>query len=193
MTNMMNTKCLVGFLSLVLQLSSVLEAFSISHSTIRHNVAGPLFRNKFLTFRPVAYSRNDNVLPSSGTLLRLNFHHLTKCKTDDFCDDLPEFGSRLSTFPTLSDGTTQFLDTTEFTKSSASGLEKEVGGYDPSERLRGREVNVGDPQRKLQEKEFSVTSILRELAAIQQKGPQKYCILGTRHCSYLHQQIIELL
>ena len=23
--------------------------------------------------------------------------------------------------------------------------------------------------------------------------PRKYCILGTRHCSYLHQQIIELL
>jgi len=70
-----------------------------------------------------------------------------------------------------------------------------VGGYDPSERLeRQREtVNVGDPQIKVEEKEFSVTSILRELAAIQQKGPQKYCILGTRHCSYLHQQIIELL
>lgn len=71
--------------------------------------------------------------------------------------------------------------------------DKEVGGYDPSERLRGKEINVGNPQLKLQEKEVSVTSILRELAAIQQKGPQKYCILGTRHCSYLHQQIIELL
>ena len=67
-----------------------------------------------------------------------------------------------------------------------------VGGYDPSERI-GEGINVGDPQIKVQEKEFSVTSILRELAAIQQKGPQKYCILGTRHCSYLHQQIIELL
>ncbi|EEC45495.1 predicted protein, partial [Phaeodactylum tricornutum CCAP 1055/1] len=43
------------------------------------------------------------------------------------------------------------------------------------------------------EKERSVTSILKELAAIQQQGPQKYCILGTRHCSFLHQQIIELL
>ena len=28
---------------------------------------------------------------------------------------------------------------------------------------------------------------------IQGQGPSKYCILGTRHCSYLHQQIIELL
>ena len=70
----------------------------------------------------------------------------------------------------------------------------DVGGYDPSEGIQPeREVNVGDPQIKVKEKERSVTSILRELAAIQQKGPQKYCILGTRHCSYLHQQIIELL
>jgi len=71
--------------------------------------------------------------------------------------------------------------------------EKGVGGYDPSERIGTSQVNVGDPQIKVQEKERSVTSILRELAAIQQQGPQKYCILGTRHCSYLHQQIIELL
>ena len=68
-----------------------------------------------------------------------------------------------------------------------------MGGYDPSERIGVEGINVGDPQIKVEEKEFSVTSILRELAAIQQKGPQKYCILGTRHCSYLHQQIIELL
>lgn len=73
-------------------------------------------------------------------------------------------------------------------------LEKEVGGYDPSERIGTSEVNVGNPQLKVaEERDFSVTSILRELAAIQQQGPQKYCILGTRHCSFLHQQIIELL
>jgi len=68
-----------------------------------------------------------------------------------------------------------------------------VGGYDPAEDIRREDVNVGDPQIKLKEKERSVTSILKELAAIQQQGPQKYCILGTRHCSFLHQQIIELL
>ena len=68
-----------------------------------------------------------------------------------------------------------------------------VGGYDPGESLRQEELNVGDPQIKVKEKERSVTSILKELAAIQQQGPQKYCILGTRHCSFLHQQIIELL
>jgi hypothetical protein len=78
---------------------------------------------------------------------------------------------------------------------STRRTDRNVGGYDPSERLMPeREVNVGDPQIKvMEEKEFSVTSILRELAAIQQQGPRKYCILGTRHCSFLHQQIIELL
>ena len=69
-----------------------------------------------------------------------------------------------------------------------------LGEYDPSEGIQPeREVVVGDPQIRLKEKERDVTSILRELAAIQQQGPQKYCILGTRHCSYLHQQIVELL
>ena len=69
-----------------------------------------------------------------------------------------------------------------------------LGEYDPSDKIRtGREVLVGDPQLRVVEKDRSVTSILRQLAAIQQQGPQKYCILGTRHCSYLHQQIIELL
>ena len=71
-----------------------------------------------------------------------------------------------------------------------------MGDYDPSENLPQTEravPNVGDPQLRVKEKDWSVTNILKELAAIQQQGPQKYCILGTRHCSYLHQQIIELL
>ena len=38
-----------------------------------------------------------------------------------------------------------------------------------------------------------VTTHRRELREIQGQGPRKVCILGTRHCSYLHQQIIELL
>lgn len=71
----------------------------------------------------------------------------------------------------------------------------DLGEYNPAEKVtpKRRQVNVGDPQIKVQDKERSVTSILKELAAIQQQGPQKYCILGTRHCSFLHQQIIELL
>mmetsp|Transcript_564 Transcript_564/g.757 ORF Transcript_564/g.757 Transcript_564/m.757 type:complete len:273 (+) Transcript_564:43-861(+) len=72
--------------------------------------------------------------------------------------------------------------------------EDKVGGFSAEERLgtKGtREVMLGEP--KVPEKEYSVSSILKELAAIQQQGPQKYCVLGTRHCSFLHQQIIELL
>jgi len=85
------------------------------------------------------------------------------------------------------------MSVVEPTKNSDDGYDG-LGEYDPSERLRpSREVVVGDPQLRVIEKDRSVTSILRELAAIQQQGPQKYCILGTRHCSYLHQQIIELL
>lgn len=76
----------------------------------------------------------------------------------------------------------------------------ELGDYDPSERLKTRkkdiferEVLVGDPQLKVKKKDQSIATILQELAAIQKQGPKKYCILGTRHCSFLHQQIIELL
>jgi hypothetical protein len=78
-------------------------------------------------------------------------------------------------------------------ESAKKKSDSNVGGYDPGEALRQEEINVGNPQIRVMEKERSVTSILKELAAIQQQGPQKYCILGTRHCSYLHQQIIELL
>jgi hypothetical protein len=92
--------------------------------------------------------------------------------------------------------------TLRFTPLSMAGIQDRssddgydgLGEYDPSENIRPeREVVVGNPQLRVKEKERSVTSILKELAAIQQQGPQKYCILGTRHCSYLHQQIIELL
>ncbi|KAG5189568.1 hypothetical protein JKP88DRAFT_271571 [Tribonema minus] len=51
---------------------------------------------------------------------------------------------------------------------------------------------VGRPQIRV-EKEYSIDTILKELAEIQRQGPKNYCILGTRHCSFLHQQIIELL
>lgn len=41
--------------------------------------------------------------------------------------------------------------------------------------------------------ERSFGTVLQELAAIQADGPRNVAILGTRHASYLHQQIIELL
>lgn len=40
------------------------------------------------------------------------------------------------------------------------------------------------------EKEYSIEAILKELAEIQNQGPKNYCVLGTRHCSFLHQQVL---
>lgn len=69
-----------------------------------------------------------------------------------------------------------------------------VGGYNPAEKL-GLEREaaiVGDPQ-VAQPESMNITMVLTELQAIQSQGPKKYCILGTRHCSFLHQQIVEML
>lgn len=43
------------------------------------------------------------------------------------------------------------------------------------------------------DREKMFDTILQELSAIQQNAPRKVAILGTRHFSYLHQQIVELL
>eukprot|EP00574_Skeletonema_japonicum_P004567 CAMPEP_0201721050 /NCGR_PEP_ID=MMETSP0593-20130828/5840_1 /ASSEMBLY_ACC=CAM_ASM_000672 /TAXON_ID=267983 /ORGANISM="Skeletonema japonicum, Strain CCMP2506" /LENGTH=200 /DNA_ID=CAMNT_0048211795 /DNA_START=365 /DNA_END=967 /DNA_ORIENTATION=+ len=70
----------------------------------------------------------------------------------------------------------------------------EVGGSSKEEKL-GLEretVVVGDPQ-VAQMETMNITKVLTELQAIQSQGPKKYCILGTRHCSFLHQQIVEML
>ena len=70
-----------------------------------------------------------------------------------------------------------------------------VGGFKPGEKL-GLEretANVGDPQTAQLEQPMNITKVLTELQAIQSQGPKKYCILGTRHCSLLHQQIVEML
>lgn len=97
-------------------------------------------------------------------------------------------------------GPSSLLPSSSSSSSSSSLLSaptiamSNLGEFDPSKKIPvKREVLVGDPQIKIKKKEKSVTAILQELAAIQQQGPRKYCILGTRHCSYLHQQIIELL
>jgi hypothetical protein len=69
-----------------------------------------------------------------------------------------------------------------------------IGGYNPAEKL-GLEREaaiVGDPQIA-QLESMNITMVLTELQAIQSQGPKKYCILGTRHCSFLHQQIVEML
>jgi hypothetical protein len=45
----------------------------------------------------------------------------------------------------------------------------------------------------MEDSDFSVNTILKQLESIQQGTPKNIVILGTRHCSFLHQQIIELL
>eukprot|EP00956_Cyclotella_meneghiniana_P023314 scaffold45236_cov59-Cyclotella_meneghiniana.AAC.6 len=58
---------------------------------------------------------------------------------------------------------------------------------------------VGAPQTLLEDEDeiqiskMNITQVMTELQAIQSQGPKKYCILGTRHCSFLHQQIVEML
>lgn len=42
------------------------------------------------------------------------------------------------------------------------------------------------------EKEYSIEAILKELAEIQDQGPKNVCVLGTRHCSFLHQQVTTI-
>lgn len=46
---------------------------------------------------------------------------------------------------------------------------------------------------KNEERDKMFDTILQELSAIQQNAPRRVAILGTRHFSYLHQQIVELL
>nr|UXY87746.1 CMESO_444 [Cryptomonas curvata] len=46
---------------------------------------------------------------------------------------------------------------------------------------------------KEEERDKMFDTILQELSAIQQNAPRRVAILGTRHFSYLHQQIVELL
>lgn len=90
------------------------------------------------------------------------------------------------------------------TSSSASGLTTEPARPSrPSAPPPGREDEFadsnGDSLREQSgkvatlERDQSFDTVLQELSAIQQDGPRNVAILGTRHTSYLHQQIIELL
>ena len=51
------------------------------------------------------------------------------------------------------------------------------------------EGGVDEPALNLR----GMDQILKQLESIQQGSPKNIVILGTRHCSFLHQQIIELL
>ena len=79
-------------------------------------------------------------------------------------------------------------------------LNKDIGIEDmlcvrPAPEAAARRARSGGVPRSLARSFARSTRPLfrRELREIQGQGPRKVCILGTRHCSYLHQQIIELL
>lgn len=124
--------------------------------------------------------------------------HLTEGEHDnddtlDFDDFLNSSNNRVAD-ETISSDPNPGSSLSSLSSQHSELIMSNLGEYDPSKKIPiKREVLVGDPQIKIRKKEKSVSAILQELAAIQQQGPRKYCILGTRHCSYLHQQIIELL
>ena len=69
-----------------------------------------------------------------------------------------------------------------------SSLSKE----DSSEKKSSSDINILI-QNNDDERDKMFDTILQELSAIQQNAPRRVAILGTRHFSYLHQQIVELL
>lgn len=76
----------------------------------------------------------------------------------------------------------------------------DVGNYDFERKLglQRQKANVGAPQTVVYDEDseiamMNITQVMTELQSIQSQGPKKYCILGTRHCSFLHQQIVEML
>mmetsp|Transcript_39811 Transcript_39811/g.77966 ORF Transcript_39811/g.77966 Transcript_39811/m.77966 type:complete len:239 (-) Transcript_39811:35-751(-) len=76
----------------------------------------------------------------------------------------------------------------QFKKSLISVKSKEES-YDEKERSSiSTLINNKDEER-----DRMFDTILQELSAIQQNAPRKVAILGTRHFSFLHQQIVELL
>ena len=142
---------------------------------------------------PCRHRRNEKRTSASSLIVFASLLLCAISPAQAFAPYPPSFLYKKSQQMTLDGRMAQHKFEMNMGKSKDDGYDG-LGEYDPSENIRPeREVVVGDPQIKLKEKERSVTSILKELAAIQQQGPQKYCILGTRHCSYLHQQIIELL
>lgn len=58
---------------------------------------------------------------------------------------------------------------------------------------KGDAASAGSATLLKDEETFSVSTILKQLESIQEGKPKNIVILGTRHCSILHQQIIELL
>jgi hypothetical protein len=87
-------------------------------------------------------------------------------------------------------------ETIDATTMELNAKGNDVGGFGFSKEeklgLQRETAVVGDPQMAQMET-MNITKVLTEFQAIQSQGPKKYCILGTRHCSFLHQQIVEML
>lgn len=143
----------------------------------------------FVTYSAV----NENILPTSTSSLQVKAYN-TKIFSSRHRKSLFRLMESSNQENVNDDDDGDDMEKTDSTPLKAFSGD-DLGGFQPSKKLpmRREEVLVGDPQKKVKKKEKSVTAILKELAAIQQQGPQKYCILGTRHCSFLHQQIVELL
>lgn len=110
-------------------------------------------------------------------------HHIHMTSTD--------IGESASNYPSPEHGANNIIEETRVGVTASS----DVGEFSPDEKLglQREKANVGDPQVAQLEQPMNITKVLTELQAIQSQGPKKYCILGTRHCSFLHQQIVEML
>lgn len=85
-------------------------------------------------------------------------------------------------------------------ETTPATAKSDVGEFDFDKKLglQRKTAVVGAPQTVVEDydseiSKMNITQVMTELQAIQSQGPKKYCILGTRHCSFLHQQIVEML
>lgn len=128
---------------------------------------------------------NNDVIVSSSVLSRMRTREtaLNASPNSNTSNEFPEYTDNNS-----DESLEQQLTVTEVTTAG-------VGEYDREGKLglEREKANVGDPQTAQLEQPMNITKVLTELQAIQSQGPKKYCILGTRHCSFLHQQVVEML
>ena len=153
---------------------------------------------------PIRHSLNSHgvhITSSSGhvslSCRRRRFYHHNKsalrgaydCNNEEDRNLIPTVTPSFEEYLTQRCGGRQFFDeSSSFMKVSTDN----VGEYRRDLGLEREAPNVGDPQ-VAQMEPMNITQVMTELQAIQSQGPKKYCILGTRHCSFLHQQIVEML
>ena len=139
----------------------------------------------------------DAIINSSNDLVSLcrrrRYHHKSALRTYDFNNEEDRNMIPTTTTPSFEEYLTQRHGGRQFDESSLMKVStNNVGEYRRDLGLEREAPNVGDPQ-VAQMEPMNITQVMTELQAIQSQGPKKYCILGTRHCSFLHQQIVEML